>query len=103
MCNIADWLEQRAAFWAEEGRKLAADDRGDEYSLTKVRVNVYGICKTMLETLGMERGEAQLARLQSTWEQFLETARLHGDAGKVLIEEIKLETIREVREKLKEG
>lgn len=103
MQTMISYLDQRAAFWAEEGRKLAAEDRQDESSLTKVRVNVYGICKTLLQVQKLEKGAVQIARLQSTWEQARAKAEAHGDLNKVLIEGIKLETIGEVLRKLEEA
>lgn len=100
MQSIFDWLDQRAAFWEENGKQLAADGRQDESSLTKVRVNVYGICKTLLQVQKREKGAVQIGRLKCTWEQALEEARVHGDFRKMLIEEIKLETVGEVLKKL---
>lgn len=102
MKTIADYLEEQAAFWTAEGSRLTADDRRDEANLTKIRANVYGICATILRAVGMEKGSERILGLRDTWETALITARTHHDAEKVLVEEVKLEAVEDVLQKLNE-
>lgn len=102
MEDILTYLNEKTAFWVEEGSRLAADDRRDESDLTKIRVNVYGICKSVLQVLGHEKGTEKLAGLRASWEKALEIARSHHDEGKALIEEIKLETLSEIMKVINE-
>lgn len=96
MEQLLRFLEDGEARLRQESRHLAADERGDEGDLSKIRANVYGICRSVLETLGPERGSAKLAELKSVWEAALSTAREHGDVKKAVVEEIKLETLAEI-------
>lgn len=89
-------LEAGDARLRQESRRLAAGGRGDEGDLAKIRANVYGICKSVFQTLGPERGKTRLTELKSTWETALFAAREHGDVKKAVIEEIKLETLAEI-------
>lgn len=90
------YLEDGEARLRQESRRLAADERGDEGDLAKIRANVYGICRSVFQTLGAERGRAKLAELKNAWETALSAAREHGDVKKAVIEEIKLETLAEI-------
>ena len=90
------YLDERAAFYRQESRRLAADDRRDEGDLAKIRANVYGICKSVFQVLDTEKGQTKLRGLQREWETSLATAREHNDGKKAAIEEIKLETLAEI-------
>ena len=90
------FLEDGEARLRQESSSLAADERGDEGNLAKIRANVYGICRSVLQTLGPEKGSAKLAELKSAWETALSTAREHRDVKRAVIEEIKLGTLAEI-------
>lgn len=98
---ISELEEGEQALRAEAAR-LAADERRDEGNLTKIRANVYGICASVIRTVGMEKGTERLHGLHSIWETALETARAHSDAEKALIEEVKLETLGGILKRLRE-
>ncbi len=102
MEQFVTYLDEQAAHLREESRKLAADHRRDEGDLTKIRVNVYGICKSVLQVQGSEKAKAILAGLRDTWSKNLEMAREHDDVKQAVIEEIKLETLAEIQGKLEE-
>ena len=96
------YLDEQAARLREESGKLAADHRKDEGDLTKIRANVYGICKSVLQVLDSGKAKAKLTELHDTWGQNLEAARGHGNVKQAVIEEIKLETLAEIVKKLEE-
>lgn len=96
------YLDEQAVRLREESRQLAADHRRDEGDLVKIRANVYGICKSVLQVQGREKAKVVLTGLHDTWSKHLETAREHDDVKQAVIEEIKLETLAEVRAKLEE-
>jgi len=73
------YLDKQAAQLRAESVKLAADDRRDEGNLAKIRANVYGICKSVLQVQGSGKAKVILAGLHDTWSKNLETARAHDD------------------------
>ena len=96
------YLDEQAARLREEGRQLAADDRRDEGDLSKIRANVYGICKSVIQVQGSEKAKTILTGLHGTWSKNLEIAREYGDVKQAVIEEIKIETLSEILRKLEE-
>ena len=102
MEKFMTFLDEQAARLREESRRLAADHRRDEGDLTKIRANVYGICKSVLQVLDREKAKVKLTELRDTWSKNLEMAREHDDVKQTVIEEIKLETLDEILRKLKE-
>ena len=91
-----DTLDTRAEALRRESCRLAEDERRDEGDLMKIRANVYGICKSVFQTLGRERGSAKLEKLRETWTKALEAARGQEDLEKAAVEQIKLETLDEI-------
>ena len=96
MKQFMAYLDSKADFYRQESRRLAADDRRDEGDLAKIRANMYGICKSVFQVQGKEKAQVVLTGLQSEWETSLAAAREHNDGKKAAIEEIKLETLREI-------
>ena len=96
------YLDEQAARLREESGKLAADHRKDEGDLTKIRANVYGICKSVLQVLDRGKAKAKLTELHDTWSKNLDVVRGHGNVKQAVIEEIKLETLAEIVKKLEE-
>lgn len=101
MDNVLSWLEASQERLLKESKTLAADDRRDESDLAKVRANVYGICKSVFQVLDREKAEAKIAGLHTEWEQSRTAALAHDDGKKALIEEIKLEALKEIEEHMK--
>lgn len=89
-------LDDRAERLRRESVRLAADDRKDEGDLTKIRANVYGICKSVYQVLDGEKARAKLGALHDSWETALAAARDYNDLKKASIETIKLETLDEI-------
>ena len=100
MEKFVTYLDEQAARLREESRTLAADDRRDEGDLTKIRANVYGICKSVLQVQDSGKAKAILTGLHDTWSKNLEMARGHDDVKQAVIEEIKLETLAEIQARL---
>ncbi len=96
------YLDGQATCLREEGRKLTADDRRDEGDFAKIRANVYGICKSVLQVQDSGKAKAILNGLYDTWSKNLEIARAHDDVKQAVIEEIKLGTLTEILRKLEE-
>ena len=96
------YLDEQAVRLQEESRDLAADYRRDEGDMNKIRANVYGICKSVLQVQGSGKGKVILDGLRSTWSKNLEIAHQHDDVKQAVIEKIKLETLAEILRKLEE-
>lgn len=94
------YLDTSMARLLQESSARTADERKDEGDLLKVRANVYGICKSIFQVLDEKRGRAKLNELENTWEKALEEARKYGDVKKTVIEEIKIETLNEIMERI---
>lgn len=92
------YLEDTTARLRQEEKELADSHRKDEADLMKVRINVYGICKTIFGVLDSEGYKKKLVGLRTSWSEAWEQAKIHGDVKKAVIEEIKLQTLREIEE-----
>lgn len=102
------WLAEQTAACKQRGKLLAEDDRTDEATFEKIRANVYEIFKTILSVAERVCGSDDRARrdffnqkaeqIPASWEASYEKAKQNGDAEKMHIECIKLDTIREIRE-----
>ncbi|MCM1118272.1 MAG: hypothetical protein NC543_02790 [bacterium] len=101
-------LDEQIAASKQRSMLLAADDRADEANLEKVRINVYGIFKTILSAAERVCGEDDLAKkrfflqkaeqIPTSWMTSYEKAKKHGDIEKMHIESIKLDTIQEIKD-----
>lgn len=96
------YLDKTENVLRQQSAKLAAEDRQDECDLTKVRANVYGICKSVFQMLEKDQACAKLVELHTAWEKALAVAREHDDTKKAVIEQIKLKELNEIKEKLEE-
>lgn len=103
--TFINYIDECTEKLLQEEKKLAASDRKDEANLVKIRINVYGICKIYFETesknkSGKELQEVypqRLERLSEPWKISLEKAKEHEDTKKAVIEEIKLETLEDIK------
>ena len=79
----------------------------DEANLQKIRANIYGICRTVFEVVSKTKSGEELREeyankldnLPKNWVESYEKAKLHNDVAKILIEETKLEVLKEVKAK----
>ena len=85
----------------KEEQELGSQNRKDESDLVKIRVNILDVCKTICRVV--ERTEKEESRktvylqklggLRASWQGSRERAAKYDDADKVLIEDVKLETL----------
>lgn len=101
-------LDERIAACKRRSQLLAEDDRVDEGNFEKVRANVYEIFKAILSAAERVCGRDDSARrvfflqkagqIPASWRASYEKARQNGDAEKMHIERIKLDTIQEIKD-----
>lgn len=90
-----------------EEKRLADSDRKDESNLVKIKINVYGICKSIYGVFQKQYGEAErnghylkkLDELVQSWQISHAKAKEHDDVKKAVIEEIKIQTLEEIKNK----
>lgn len=107
MNQFISYIDQSVKSLVQEEKNLAASDRKDESNLVKVRINVYGICKSMYgvlsnrtENRGWKADFLQkMENMEQSWYSSYEKAKEHDDVKKAVIEEIKLQTLEEVKNK----
>ncbi len=86
-------------------QELIITERKDEANLQKIRANIYGICRTVFEVVAKTKSGDDLVKeytnkldnLPKNWVESYEKAKVHNDVTKILIEETKLEVLREVK------
>lgn len=90
---------------------LLADDRADEATFEKIRANVYDIFRTVLSVAARTCGEKDAAgrffrqrmeSIPSGWAASWEKARQHDDAVRLRQEQVKLDTVGEIRRQFEE-
>ncbi len=92
--------------------KLCKDSRMDECNLQKIRANIFDIFGTML-SVGCKQsgGDAEKAQqfflqklntIPQSWKISLAAAKKHGDFQKQTAEELKLQTVEQIRKKFAE-
>ena len=103
------YLEEQIAACKQRSKALAEDHRVDEGNFEKIRANVYEIFKTLLSAAEKVCGEDDPAKraffleksdqIPAGWAASYEKAKQNGDAEKMHIEGIKLNTIQEIKDK----
>ena len=101
------YFEDRIADCSRLEKELIADERRDEATFEKIRANVYDIFRTILsvaEKVGKGDPEAvrnffvqKTEQIPSTWAASYEKAQQHNNAVGMQIEQIKLDTIDEIK------
>ena len=110
MEQFLDYIKESIEKANKEEQSLIAQDRKDEANLMKIRANIYGICQTIYEVVSKTNsGEAlkeeylkKLTVIPQNWKASYDKAKEHNDVEKILIEEIKLDLIEEVKKKFQE-
>ncbi len=102
------YFEERVAMCGQRNKDLLADERADEATFEKVRANVYDIFRTILSVAAKtSKGDPEAVRrffvrkieqIPSSWVTAYEKAKQHNDAVKMRLEQIKLDTIGEIKE-----
>lgn len=133
MDKFITYIEESIAKLQQEENMLISSDRKDEANLVKIRINIYGICRTILQVIAKEQSAGRLAQkkeleritgeqaaqepgtdrwkeaylqkldaLPQNWKASYDKAKEHNDVEKLVIEEIKLETLQAIRCKFQE-
>ena len=102
------YFDEQIALCNQRSKELFADCREDEAVFEKIRANVFDIFRTVLsaaEKTGKGNAEAaarffllKLEQIPSNWIESYEKAKQHNDTAKMRTEEIKLDTLREIKE-----
>lgn len=109
LSNFSDYFETQIALCNRRREVLLADGRADEATFEKVRANIYDIFRTVL-SVAVQHCEGQpdavgqffLLRLQNipeSWESAYENAKTHNDTEKIYLEQLKLDTVAQIRER----
>lgn len=106
--KFESWLDEQIAACKQRSKLLTEDARMDEGNFEKVRTNIYEIFKTILSVAERVCGKDDLAKkhfflqkaeqIPTSWTASYEKAKQNGDARKMHIESIKLDTIREIKD-----
>lgn len=101
MKNFLVYVEDKTNYYMAEEQRLVSEERKDEANLMRIRQNVYGIAKSMYEVAekispGDIKGDVmkRLGGILITWESNYEKVKEHNDTEKILVEEIKLSTLK---------
>ncbi len=111
MNNFIAYLNNSIDTAQKKEQVLIDGERKDEANLQKIRANIYDICRTVFQVIlqtktGTELEEEYVKRIDNisrNWVESYERAKLHQDVEKILIEETKLEVIKEVKEEFCEA
>ncbi len=104
------YIDEMIAKLQKEEQRLIASDRKDEANLVKIRTNIYGIGKTVFNVVA-KNGSRESIRtgymekmtlIPLSWKESYEKAQANNDVEKIVIEEIKLETVEEMKRKFLE-
>ncbi len=107
--NFESYLDEQIAACKRRSALFAADDRRDEGNLEKVRANIYEIFKTILSASERACGTDKSAQrrfflqkaeqIPAAWAASHKKAEQHGDIEKMHIESVKLDTVREIKDR----
>ena len=102
------YFEEQIAMCNQRNKKLLDDERTDEATFEKVKANVYDIFRTIFSVaVKTSKGEPDAVRrffvqkieqIPSSWVTAYDKAKQHNDTDKMCLEEIKLDTIGEIKE-----
>lgn len=105
--EFAAWFDKQIAACVKRQKELFADDCADESDFEKVKANIYDVFRTIFSVaLRNGNGDADAANrffllkmeeIPSNWKLSYDRAKQHDDVHKMQIEEIKLDTVREIR------
>lgn len=102
-----EYIDEKICDLKEEEMQLQNTDRKDEANLIKIKINICEICKTLYNVSKKESSEQKakefylqkIENLSFQWKSSMEKAKEFGEVEKTAIEEIKLETLNEIKSK----
>lgn len=106
--NLNCWFDEKIALCGRRNQELNEDGRADEAVFEKIRSNIYDVFRTVLsvavktgsgdenavKTFFTQRAE----QIPAGWAAALEKAKEHNDTVRIQTEQIKLDTVHEIRE-----
>ncbi|SHJ45234.1 hypothetical protein SAMN02745136_00055 [Anaerocolumna jejuensis DSM 15929] len=105
--EFLEYLELSLKSSEEEIKELSGEDRNDEANHVKVKANIFQIFKTVFLGVVNQKAldkeevknlfQAKTESIPANWKKSLENARAFKDTEKTMIEEIKLQTLEEIR------
>lgn len=108
IAKLNHYFDNQISLCGQRNQTLLADDRTDEATFEKIKANVYDIFRTILSVAvetGKDDSEAvrrffllKAEQIPSSWEAAYQKAKRHDNAVDMRIEQIKLDTIKEIRE-----
>ena len=106
--KLNSWFDEKIALCGQRNQKLTADERADEAIFEKVKANIYDVFRTVFSVAvrtGNGNADAVKAffiqraeQIPASWAAAMEKAREHNDTVRMQTEQIKLDTIDEIRE-----
>ena len=108
MTKMNCWFEEKIALCGKRNLELNEDGRTDEAIFEKVKANIYDVFRTVLSVAGKTgNGDADAVKsfftqraeqIPAAWATALEKAKEHNDTVRMRTEQIKLDTVHEIRE-----
>ncbi len=105
--KLNSYFEEQIAMRGQRNKELLADEHTDEATFEKVKANVYDIFRTILSAaVKTGKGDPDAVRrffvqkteqIPSSWETAYNKAKENNDAVKMCLEQIKLNTIGEIK------
>ena len=98
------YLDRSIAWCSQEQLRLKSEYRADEAAHMQIAMNVYSIFLSTYRAMKFDLSETvrRFSGIVSSWDESHQRAHDHGDAQKLLIEEIKLARATEILRKAKE-
>ena len=107
--KLNSWFEDKIAQCSKHNQELNMDGRTDEAIFEKVKANIYDVFRTVFSVaVKTGGGDADTVhaffvkraeQIPVGWAVALEKAREHDDTVRMQTEQIKLDTVQEIREK----
>jgi len=100
-----EYIDKKIEGYKEEELLLQNVNRNDEANFAKIKINICEICKTLYNVSKKEPTEERardfyaqkLEKLSLEWQLSRDKAKEHGDTEKVVVEDIKLEVLNEIK------
>lgn len=107
---FTDFLDEQLDIYRKQEQEHLADNCKDEANFAKIKANVCGICKTLYQVSCKKEDEATirleytrlLNKLITEWKESYEKAKAYGDVKKIVVEEMKLEVIENIKERFEQ-
>ena len=107
--KLNKWFEEKIALCGKRNQELIEDGRTDEAIFEKIKANIYDVFRTVLSVAvktGKEDADAvqtffvqRTEQIPAGWATAFEKAKEYNDPVRMQTEQIKLDTINEIKEK----